>query len=494
MRLQLASLYQDEGDRQAVREQLERLVQLQPHDLSFVARLAGYLTREGDFDAAERALRAAIEANPEQIQAKLLLVDWTAQQRGVEAAATLLRGFSAAAPDPFELTLALADLYRASGRAEDAIGIYRSLLARETDAPRLLRIHAMFARLLLAEDRLQEAGAEAEAVLTQDARDADALLVRASIALAHGESGRAVADMRNLLQNDPTSVPALCLLAEAHAARHDAALAREALEKAYEIAPLDRQIALDLALRRADSGDTQGGGDILRGLLEQDPDDAEAHDRLGQVYAAMRQSADAQAEFEQAIRLRPGVAGTYGRLAESQGQTGNLAAAITTLRAGVAATTRDPVLLSRLGMTLQEGGVEEEARQIYEELLQRDPASDGVANNLAMLLVNRPGASAEDLRRARDLVRRFEGSEQWVLLDTLGWVQYRNGEFDQAALTLDKAARLVVPPPSEMQYHLGMLYLRLGRVDEGRARLRDALETKNPFPGIDEARAVLARQ
>lgn len=494
LRLLLASLYQDEGDQRAVRGQLERLVQLQPHELSFVARLAGYLTKEGDLDGAEHVLRQAIETNPGQVQAKLLLVDWVVQQRGFDPAVSMLRDMIAAAPDPFEPTLALAELYRSASRADQAIEVYRSLQSREKDGARLLQVQVALARLLLEEGRLDEAEAEARAVLTRDARDPNALLVRAAVALGRGDPGRAIADLRNLLQNDPASLPALRLLAEAHAAQHDEALAREALERAYEIAPADRRIALDLAQGCADAGDLQCALDVLRDRRDQDPGDAEVHDRLGQVYAAMSRSADARAEFERAIQLQPAVAAPYARLAELQSLAGDPATAIATLRAGLAATGRDPALLLGLGMMLQDRGGDEEAGRIYQELLQRDLATDAAANNLAMLLVNRPHASADDLRRAAELVSRFEGSDQWVLLDTLGWVRYRNGEFEQALPILEKAARLAGTPPPEMQYHLGMLYLRLGRADEGSTHLREALASGRHFPGIDEVRAVLARQ
>ena len=122
--------------------------------------------------------------------------------------------------------------------------------------------------------------------------------------------------------------------------------------------------------------------------------------------------------------------------------------------------------------------------------MKGNPDAEAVINNLAMLLV-RPGADPARLARARDLVRRFEGSDQWVLLDTLGWVQLRNGEAEQALVTLEKAASLIEPTPAEVRYHLGMAYVALGRQDEAKTQLTRALETTDRFPGMDEARATL---
>ena len=129
----------------------------------------------------------------------------------------------------------------------------------------------------------------------------------------------------------------------------------------------------------------------------------------------------------------------------------------------------------------------------YEDVLQRYPGTDAAANNLAMLIADHRMNDPAALGRARELTARFECSEQAAFLDTAGWVQYRSGNFDQAAAMLEKALQLEDPTP-ERQYHLGMAYLGLGRTDEGRALLTSAVGADQPFAGIEEARAALQAQ
>ena len=134
-----------------------------------------------------------------------------------------------------------------------------------------------------------------------------------------------------------------------------------------------------------------------------------------------------------------------------------------------------------------------EAIAAYEEVLKTNPQAEAVINNLAMLLVNHRRDDPEALIRARELTLGFADSDQWVLLDTLGWVQFRSGEVETALATLERAAAMVDPLPAEMLYHLGLVKAGLGRVEEARQALSQALESGETFPGIEEARETFER-
>ncbi|WP_201097418.1 tetratricopeptide repeat protein [Thiocystis minor] len=591
-RLMLAGVYQASGKPEAARAQLEQLIKLEPSELAHVARLAAFLTQEGQKDAAEAALRAAIETNPEQLQAKLLLAEWAAQQRGVDPGIQVLEDFIAVEPDVYDLRFALAELERAAGRGADAVTVYRTIIERASLGPQGMKARTQLAALLMADKRVDEASRLVEEVLKEDARDGDALLVRAAIAVGRKDADQAIADLQNVLQNKPNATSALLLLAQAHVLKEETTLAQDALEKAIDAAPTEPQAYLALAQLRVDSGDMQGAsvtlerfldrvpendqvqsalariqlsqqdwgamertatriletrpehplGYYLKGLifqrndrlqesieqfekalekrsdavepllaltrshmalgqadraeqrlkqlLAEQPANAAALNLLGEVYASTRRYPDALEQFKQVIVLFPKSPNAYARLAELQGQSGDLKGALATLRSGVEATNRNAFLLFRLGIALQESGDDDAAIAAYEEVLKSNSEADAVINNLSMLLASRRTDPAS-LTRALELAQRFEGSDQWVLLDTLGWVQFRAGEVEKAVVTLEKAAGLIDPDPPEMQYHLGMVYAARGRRDEAKALLTSALDANSPFPGIEEARETL---
>ena len=78
------------------------------------------------------------------------------------------------------------------------------------------------------------------------------------------------------------------------------------------------------------------------------------------------------------------------------------------------------------------------------------------------------------------------------ILDTLGWIYYEKGLYDNAvALLKDSSEKLENREPTVL-YHLGMAYHRSGRKVEARDALSKALALNKTFPGTNEARKILS--
>ena len=71
--------------------------------------------------------------------------------------------------------------------------------------------------------------------------------------------------------------------------------------------------------------------------------------------------------------------------------------------------------------------------------------------------------------------------------DTLGWVLYHKGIYEEAVRYLEAAARS--SSAAAIQYHLGLAYCKTGRGDRGASMLRAALRAA---PDLPEAK--LAKQ
>jgi Tfp pilus assembly protein PilF len=70
--------------------------------------------------------------------------------------------------------------------------------------------------------------------------------------------------------------------------------------------------------------------------------------------------------------------------------------------------------------------------------------------------------------------------------DTLAWVLYSKGLYDQAVKELESAAKQQDAKPT-WKYHLGMAYLKAGNRTRGRATLEAALKQS---PNAPEAKAA----
>jgi Flp pilus assembly protein TadD len=133
----------------------------------------------------------------------------------------------------------------------------------------------------------------------------------------------------------------------------------------------------------------------------------------------------------------------------------------------------------------------EPAVKVYEGVLSRSPDNQIAANNLAALLVDHR-TDPESHKRALTLANRFETSDNAAFLDTLGWVYFKNGQLDQAIRVLRRAVERD-PTAGLHKYHLGLALMKKGDEREAREVLQRAVESKVPFPGIEEARKLLGK-
>ena len=95
----------------------------------------------------------------------------------------------------------------------------------------------------------------------------------------------------------------------------------------------------------------------------------------------------------------------------------------------------------------------------------------------------------DDLEHALPLARKAHDLEitNATFSDTLGWIQYRKGDYPAAVQILGEAVRRD-PEDATMRYHLGMTQRRSGRDKEALSNLQFALKLN---PQIPEAANIL---
>jgi tetratricopeptide (TPR) repeat protein len=144
-----------------------------------------------------------------------------------------------------------------------------------------------------------------------------------------------------------------------------------------------------------------------------------------------------------------------------------------------------------LGTAYERSGRIDDAIAAYEEILAVTPELPAVANNLAALIADYRTDEAS-LNQALDLALQFKDSDNPAFLDTLGWVYYRLGDFEEAVPYLEKSVE-AAGSVSVLRYHLGMAYIAVGKTMSGKKELEAALANEDAtFTGVEEARAALA--
>jgi tetratricopeptide (TPR) repeat protein len=137
---------------------------------------------------------------------------------------------------------------------------------------------------------------------------------------------------------------------------------------------------------------------------------------------------------------------------------------------------------------LQEQDRFEEAIFTYERFLEKSPDNILVINNLAALLAEHR-TDKESLQKARDLATRLSEIKQPAIMDTLGWVHYKLGDYDYAVAVLAEVVELRPDVPL-FNYHLGMAYYKRGDKDKAGEYLSRAINDEYTYDGVEEARRV----
>jgi Tfp pilus assembly protein PilF len=193
--------------------------------------------------------------------------------------------------------------------------------------------------------------------------------------------------------------------------------------------------------------------------------------------------------FQTAISRDPKWALPYRNLALTEISLHDNDAAVAALQNGIKSASTPEVLDTELASMYVRQGKTEDAVSVYETQLKRNPKSDVMANNLAMLLVTYKKDSMS-LDRAKELTARFSNSSNADFLDTYGWVLYKRGEGPAAVAALQSALAKTPNSPVSL-YHVGMAEVLVGQSDAARDHLSRSLASGKNFAEMDQAKAAL---
>ncbi|MBE0595956.1 MAG: PEP-CTERM system TPR-repeat protein PrsT [Desulfuromonadales bacterium] len=134
-------------------------------------------------------------------------------------------------------------------------------------------------------------------------------------------------------------------------------------------------------------------------------------------------------------------------------------------------------------------GSKERALSLYRQVLEQKEDFAPALNNLAYLYA----AEDENRQEALSLALRAnlaQPGNPWIL-DTLGLTYLRSGRLTEARQVLEQAIKLLPQEPT-VNYHLALVYHRLGEEERSTRALRDAIGL-GTFPEVAEAQALLAK-
>lgn len=480
------------------REDLLRVVQGSPRDVESRLMLLELMDRLPSDDDANATLRSRVIEELEQIADELI----AAQPH--DPAGFLIRGSAALArADPQGAREAVGSALRLDPTSSDGSRLLASVRKLEAERARI-RAEALM-QAPLAATRVQDQLALARALVEAgelDRANQQLLLARASapddlevlealarVGVARGQWADALAAASRIAELDPDQALGHRLVGLIQRQHGELAASVEALERAFEQSDGDPDALAALVEAYVANGQAERAESALREALRGQPGEARVANLLGQVLIVEQRFEDAEEVLARAALADPGWDVPHRNIARVREAMGDTEGALEAYAVGLQSARSRFSLTAGLAALYERLGRPEKAIALYEELLRQTPASDGVANNLAMLLASHR-TDAASLRRALLLARRFERSVHPAYLDTLGWVHLKLGNIDDSIAIL---RRVVDAAPSEavFNYHLGKAYEARGELGAARAHLEAALGSNAAFEGLEDARLTL---
>jgi tetratricopeptide (TPR) repeat protein len=440
----LADLYEKQGQAGPAERQLLQIATFRSQDFAPRAALVDFYIRASRLDDAQRTLKAGMVALPNQDGPRLAYIEflskWRPRQEREQALTELLAHY----PDDYELQLAHGALLLQEDKPDAAAEAYRVILRQAGAKTEGLLARNRLAAILITQRHFEDASALLQQVLAENGRDADALAMRANIALERGETAAAVADLRTVLRDQPGSVLILRSLARAYLADDQPSLAEESLRNALDAAPDDLATRMELAQLLASAQRLDAAISLLTETAQRLPKELSPREALVHAYLA---KPDLEAAQNAAVNVTVAFAGDWrgpyleALVAESQGRPKQAVAA---LERALVVQPDALAALQEISRLETRGSQADRAVTRLRSVIANRPDDAGVHDLLGEVLADRDAAAAiAELRRAVDLRPTW-----WVPYHHLGTVQVATGDSAGAIKTLQQgvdSTRLEAP-------------------------------------------------
>ncbi len=446
----LARLSHDTGDYARAAELYGKAAALAPDRSGILYAQALEYVAAGTPTEALEVFSRLLAQNPLDEKA-LSQVLWLqiALKRYPEAIDTVGR-LAAVAGRSQKLSLTLGQLYDLNGRGDLAIEAFRGIIAEERDAvPAWVALFDQRIRMGNRDELLREFR-EFEAVAPGGATS--------SIEVARIFASRAEKDSL-------FAAPAAMMLDEL-ASRHGGDAGVHLLRGAFE-----------MSQRRAGAAEASFARAVAIA-----PGEVSAWENLVMALLELKQRAKVFRTIDRAKRALPGqrlrVTVLEGYSLLHTGSPAKAASVLETVALRRKGSMDDALLVqanTSLAMACDQLGRRRQSARAYARVLELDAHNALAMNNLAFLYAEQGIMLQQALRYALNAV--LLEPDNGVFLDTLGWVHYRLGSYDDARDMLEKAVATGIGE-EEIFMHLGKTYQKLGQADKAAEMFEKARSVK----------------
>jgi tetratricopeptide (TPR) repeat protein len=520
-----ATAFEENGEIDKALEAYRKVLNVDPGQSDLAAHVAGLLAREDDFPQAIDVLKDAISANPNAPEPYLQLAFIYAKylKKTDQAVAQVNRAI-AINPRNIEAYQRLYEIEIAAGEEKKALqALDRASKLRSNDPNFWAGLGKLYAAIVFKPDiepkpaDINHVNEFFEKAVDHATEDPAVLKDVADYYAASQQIKKAIPLYLRVLELQPDDLNAREKLASGFVVTNQRAKAVEMLESVIREHPEKYQPY-----------------DLLAEVLD---DEARALERSNQVEAANSTFKKAAANYEQSLLINPAHLTTSLRLAElllgpakdaeravgvlsearrrfpnapeivyylalAQREAKHPQQAVATFEeARHEAEMEDSEIVNarfyfNYGATAEEAGLYEKAADLFRKAIAMDPANAADAcNYLGYMWVEQN----QHLDEAEAMIKRAVQSEpnNGAFLDSLGWLEFRQGKFEQALTDLQRAAKNMTHDDPVVLEHIGDTYLKLQRVPQALEAWQKALtldpQNKTLVQKIESTKTMMSK-
>ena len=488
-------VFEENGEMDKALEAYRKVLNVDPGQSELASRVAALLIQQEDFPQAIDVLKDAIKANPNDAEPyHQLAYIYAKYLKKTDQAVDYANRAIALNPRDIEAYQRLCEIELAAGQEQKAVdALERATKVRSDDASFWTRLGKLYAAVLFKPNsqpkphelkRVNEIFKKA----VENAKDDPAIL-------------KDVADYYASSQQLKEAIPLYLRVIEL---QPDDANAREKLATGFILTDQRGKAVELLEQIIKEHPEKYQPYDLLAQVLD---DEARSLQRENRLDEAKARFAKVAANYEQSLLINPNHAGTYLRLAElllgplkdperavkflaearrrfsgapeivyylaiAQREAKQTQRAVATFEEALreAQLDQDNEIVNakfyfNYGVTAEQAGLYEKAADLLQRSIALDPANAAEAYNYIGYMWADLGMHLDE---AMEMIQRALQIEpnNGSYLDSLGWVEFRQGKFDQALADLLRAAKNMDREDPIVFEHIGDTYLKLHRVPE----------------------------
>ncbi len=487
--------FEDNGEMNRALDAYRKVLNVDPGQAQLAARVAGLLIQQDDFPQAIDVLKDAIKANPNNAEPyQQLAFIYLKYLKKTDQAIDYANRAIALNPEDAEGYQRLVEIEVAAGQEKKALEVLdRAAKVRSNDPAFWMRLGKLYMAILFKSDsqpkpdELKKTNEIFKKAAEHAGDDPAVLKEIADYYAASQQLKEAIPLYLRVLELQPDDANAREKLATGFILTNQRGKAVEMLEQIIKEHPEKYQ-----------------SYDLLAQVLD---DEARSLQRANRLEEAKARFAKVAANYEQSLLINPNHPSTYLHLAELLlGPLRDADRAVKLLTDARRRFPGAPEIVYYLAIAQREAKQSQQAVATFEEALheaQLDEDDDVInakfyfnygaaaeqaglyekaADLLRKSIALDPANSAEaynyigymwadhnmNLDEAEAMIKRALESEpnNASYLDSLGWMEFRKGKFDQALSDLLRAAKALERDDPVVFEHIGDTYLKLNRVPE----------------------------